>query len=106
MIKEQDLLDAIEECQGERNPNANTCIKLAAYYTLLNNMYPEEPMMYSRSEPPNQVGYDSGSELSEMIRGLQPDEVFGIMDELMETVGVLVPKLYRATLKKLSDLKR
>ena len=35
MITEQDLLEAIAECQGQRNPNANTCIKLAAYYIIL-----------------------------------------------------------------------
>ena len=52
MITEQDLLSAIAECQGERNPNANTCIKLAAYYTILDNIRPpketaEQPHAYS-----------------------------------------------------------
>jgi hypothetical protein len=42
MITEKDLKEAIAECEGERNPNANTCIKLAAFYTILDNMYGEK----------------------------------------------------------------
>ena len=42
MITEKDLRAAIAECQGARNPNATTCIKLAAFYTILNNLYPEQ----------------------------------------------------------------
>ena len=99
MIREQDLLDAIAECQGERNPNANTCIKLAAYYTILENLKPKET--YSYAEPPGQVSYDSGSEFSDAIHGLNPNEVYSIIDELMDAVSVMIPKLYRATIEKL-----
>ena len=95
MIKEHELREAIAECQGERNPNANTCIKLAAYYTILNNIEPS----YSRSEAPH--AYDSGSEFSEVIKGRDANEVYAIMDELMDSVSVLVPKLYDATIRKL-----
>lgn len=103
MIKEQDLLDAIAECQGERNPDAKTCIKLAAYYTILNNIKKptEEISSYSYAEPPMQVRYDSGSEFSETIRGMDIDIILDIMDELMDTIQVLSPKLYNATLEKL-----
>ena len=100
MIREDDLLDAIAECQGEKNPNANTCIKLAAYYTILNNIKQEIPQ-YSYA-PSEQVGYDSGSEFSDVIKGLNYDDVFTVMDELMATIEVLFPKLYKATIDKLS----
>ena len=44
MITERDLQEAIAECNGERNPNANTCIKLAAFLTIQKEMFgkPEE----------------------------------------------------------------
>ena len=32
VIREDDVREAIAEMQGQKNPNANTCIKLAAYY--------------------------------------------------------------------------
>ena len=101
MITEYDLREAIAECQGERNPNAQTCIKLAAYYTILNNMGLEAS--YSRAEPPEQVRYNSGSEFSDIIIGRNTDKVLDVMDELMDTISVLSPKLYRATLDKLKS---
>ena len=105
MIKESELLDAIAECQGERNPDAKTCIKLAAFYTILNQMYPQSPELtgYSRQEPPEQVRYDSGSEFSRVIQDVSIDVLIGIIDELMDALMVLSPRLYRATLDKLSD---
>ena len=111
MIKEQDLLDAIAECQGERNPDSRTCIKLAAFYTILNNMYPtkEEQLppvvTYSQSAGPSeQVSYDSGSEFSDAIKGLSSNEVISIMDELLSAVQLISPKLYNATIAKLKAL--
>jgi hypothetical protein len=41
LITLHDLDEAIAECQGERNPNANTCIKLAAFYTIRKEMFPD-----------------------------------------------------------------
>lgn len=100
MIREQDLMDAIAECQGERNPNANTCIKLAAYYTILDNL--RGPVTHSYAAEPKE--YNSGSEFSEAIRGKNVQDVLSVMDELMETVAALIPKLYRATLEKLNEM--
>ena len=91
MIKEQDLHEAIAECQGEKNPNANTCIKLAAYYTILNHM---SGGCSFASEPTGQVSYDSGSQFSEMIRGMDTVAVLRVIDELMDTLQVLLPRLY------------
>ncbi len=99
MIREDDLLEAIAECQGEKNPNANTCIKLAAYYTILNNL--GTPTHSFASEPAEKVIYNSGSEFSQAIEGIPVNEVMAVMDELMDTVQILMPKLYYATLEKL-----
>ena len=55
MITEKDLMEAIAECQGQRNPNANTCIKLAAYYTILNNLQAtaeKSSVVVSKNETP------------------------------------------------------
>lgn len=102
MIREQDLLDAIAECQGEKNPNANTCMKLAAYYTILDHV--RERPAHSFDAAPSRHDYNSGSEFSDSIRGKDYKSVLSIMDELMDSIGVLAPKLYRATLAKISAL--
>lgn len=104
MIKEQDLRDAIAECQGERNPNANTCIKLASYYTILDNIKKPDPMPSYSYESANIMKYESGSEFAKIIDGLDADKVMEIIDELMDTIEVLAPKLYIATINRLKEL--
>ena len=103
MITEKDLREAIAECQGERNPNANTCIKLAAYYTIMEHLFPGEREEtpsggYSFSQAPEPAGtpidYDSGTEFSEAIHGRDPAELWPILDEIMETLRVVNPRLY------------
>lgn len=113
MITEQDLQSAIAECIGERNPNANTCIKLAAYYTIMDNLYPKEedvlPQRYSFAAMPElprhveEVSYQSDTEFSEVIRGKNTDDVLAVMDELMTTLKVVIPRLYDGVLGKLKE---
>lgn len=110
MITERDLEQAIAECQGERNPNASTCIKLAAFYTIRNEMFgtkPDEPS-YSYAPPPQPadtrtIDYDSGSEFAQVIHGRDAAEIWPIMDELMDTIHALIPKLYDGVLRKLQE---
>lgn len=113
LIYEQDLREAIAECQGKRNPDANTCIKLAAYFTILNNLYPEEKpnhnpdpgaefyQMASGANPDTVIEYDSGTEFSKMVHGRSNTEIMPVMDELMETIKMIHPRLYNSVLNKL-----
>lgn len=111
MITEQDLQAAIAECLGERNPNANTCIKLAAFYTIRDQLFPDktepqpERFGYSFASPPepveNKIDYESDSEFGQLIRGRDPAEIWPVMDELMQTVQVLNPRLYSSVLRKI-----
>ena len=102
MITERDLQAAIAECQGERNPNANTCIKLAAYYTIKNEMY-RAPSSYSYAAQPvaGAVSYESGTEFSRAIQGKDTSDVLAVIDELMQTIEVLNPRLYAGVMRKL-----
>ena len=107
MIKREDLLDAIAECQGQRNPNASTCMKLAAYYTILDQMDRKDEQ---KSDFPSFTGYsyesryDSGTEFSDAILDLDIDSVLPILDEMMTTLKALHPKLHDAVIRKLGDL--
>ena len=106
MRKEEDLIEAIAECQGEKNPNANTCMKLAAYYTILNNIRGDilnVPSYSFSSEPTERVMYDSGTEFSEAVKGMNVNDFMEIMDDLMEALQVLMPKIYYSTLDKISE---
>lgn len=106
MIREQELLDAIAECQGQRDPNASTCIKLASFYTILDHINQEEKRyempQYSYAGPPaDVVGYRSDTEFSDRIQGMDVNDVLAVMDELMTTLSVINPRLYDGVMRKL-----
>ena len=95
LITREDLLDAIEKCQGQKNPNANTCIKLAAYYTILDHT---EEDSYSYASKP------SNSEFMRIIKSKNLDDVLFAMDEMMEELQAVAPKLYYETMERLTNL--
>lgn len=110
MITEHDLDSAIAECQGERNPNANTCIKLAAYYTIKGHLFPKindgvsgafNGHSYASESVENTIDYQSDSEFSKAIYGRSAAEILPIIDELMNTLRVMQPRLYDAVMRKL-----
>lgn len=109
MITEQDLIEAIAECQGQRDPNAQTCIKLAAFYTIRNELFPKrkelpELSAYSFTAAPTSdsvVSYDSGTEFSRVIHGRKPADVWERLDRCMTELRYLNPKMYNAILDEI-----
>lgn len=107
MITKQELQEAIAECQGVRNPNANTCLKLASYYTILDHTEKEEQELeipaYSFASASR---YESDTDFGNAIKDKDLDCVMEIFDELMTTLQVLNPRLYNGVLRRLSDCDR
>lgn len=110
MITKHDLAAAIAECQGRRNPDAATCIKMAAFYTIRDHLFPQAPEKmgsetqerYSYAPAPEAtVQIQSKSEFAEIINGKDQRDVWPIIDELMDTLQVIQPRLYNAVLQKL-----
>ena len=123
MITEQDLTEAIAECVGKRNPDANTCIKLAAYYTIMRELYGNKDQSadvgnmvpnYSYASPPavdysdeKTIRYSGDSEFSDIVNGMNINDVLTVIEELMETLRVAnssTGRLYNATLRKLKEI--
>ncbi len=112
MITKDDLQAAIAECEGVRNPTSSTCMKLAAFYTIKDKMYPEknddDPVMsYSMASGPTMpetVAYHSDSEFGQLVSGKDMNLVFPLIDELMSTVQVISPRLYAGMIRKLSEI--
>lgn len=111
MITREDLEAAIAECNGRRNPDAGTCIKLAAFYTIRDNLFPETPEMMGYGTQEGQsfapapeasrtLDVDGKSEFTEAVRGRKLEEVWPIIDELMLTLQVIQPRLYNAVMER------
>ena len=111
MITEKDLQEAILECHGQRKPDSSTCLKLASYYTILDHMkvktedpVPEQYMTaYSFDAAPE---YSSETEFGQAVKKNGAESVLKITDELMETLRVIHPRLYRAFIRKISTLEK
>ena len=109
MITEQDLDEAIAKCQGEENPTNNTCIKLAAFLTIKDHLYGIEVPQYSHSDGTEEhtettvVIYNSDSEFFKATNGMELDTFYSIVDELMETLQVINPRLYAGVLRKIEE---
>ncbi len=113
MITEQALQEAIAECNGERNPNSSTCLKLAAFYTIKDHLYPEQqetpqksvertiPVYSYSSGVENEIGTFGDTEFALAIAGRSAEEIWPIIIELMDVLHTINPRLYAGVMRKI-----
>ena len=108
MITIDDLKAAIAECEGERNPNANTCMKLSAYYILLREKQGKpDTSGYSSAPAPSvseTVDYYSDTEFGQLVQDKPIKDVMSVMDELISVLSAIQPRLYNGVMRKLHDI--
>ena len=110
MITERDLQEAIAECEGTRNPNANTCIKLAAFYTIKRELFgggePAPMSTYSFALPRQDSGddFESDTEFGQAISGKSRHDVWMVIDDLMSTLQIINPRFYDSVMRKLRQI--
>lgn len=111
MITEEQLNEAIAEMQGQRNPNAGTCLKLASYYTIKNELFPKEQphqiaSSYSYAAPPEQstIAFDSDTDFGKSVNGKDITDVLRKLDEVMTALFVINQPLYKRILRELADI--
>ena len=109
MITVDELKAAIAEMQGERNPNAQTCIKLAAYYTILNELQ-DKPVSSGYSSAPapepvkETVDYYSETEFGQMVQDKPVKAVMAVIDELLGYISAIQPRMYDGVMRKLRQI--
>lgn len=101
MLTKSELLNAIEELE-DASPTFQNCQKMATFYTLLNAIYRSggevTPQVESVRE---EVIADHGdSDFLRMINGMESHEAWLIMDELMDTIHILQPRLYDSVMRR------
>ena len=98
MISRAELENAIREYENAPN-NYSNCEKLATFYALYDHMYGAEPVVGEET-----VQYEGKSEFADTIKGTDPQTSWAVMDELMDALSVLQPKLYQGTLDKIRTI--
>lgn len=94
MITRNDLINAIEKCQGQKNPTASTCIKLASYYIILDHLLESDRLFNNKPK----------SEFLSAVKGKAENGVLKVMDDLMAEVKEIDSELYYSTINKIHDL--
>ena len=103
MFSKNELLDAIDELEMSPATYQNA-EKLATFYVLYEHLYlKKEPV--SRVESVNEViiGDYGDSEFLQTVMGMKSENVWMIVDELMDAVKTLQPRLSQATIAKLKE---
>ena len=119
MITEQALQEAIAECQGTRDPNRETCMMLAAFYTIQDHLYPTDhfpdsgkmvdpaysfaapPETMQITEGPETVGEYGESDFLRAVAGKDPAAMWKIMDDLMDTLKMVNERSYNSVMRKI-----
>ena len=98
MISKTELENAIRNYEDAPN-NYSNCEKLATFYILYDRMYGAMPESEGEA-----VAYDGKSEFADTVKGKEPQSAWAVIDELMDALSVLQPKLYNGTLDKLREI--
>lgn len=108
MLSENDLTSKIAEYQSKSSVTESECVKLAAFMTIRDCLFPQDNadhQMYSASSAPDKslVEYGSDSEFFNVANGMEIDRVWKIVDELVDAVRVINPRLYSGVIRKLEE---
>lgn len=107
MIGKSELIEAREELLNSKSTIQN-CEKLAAVCTVLDHCYPNE-----QEKDLPQLRYDAGysgddikadTQFMREIKGKSPSEYLPAVDELVTAVMVYNPRLYKAFIRKLTEI--
>lgn len=101
MLTKRELEKAIEECEGAPKSFDNIH-KLATLYNVYDRMYSEKEV-YPKVEMIDEtvIGNYGDSEFLKVINGMYADDVWMLMDELMETLMIVNPRLYDGVMRRL-----
>ena len=102
MISRDELTRAIKECEDAPDSYHN-CQKLATFYNLYDHLYEEADK--SLVAVSNEVIGDFGdSRFLRSVHGKNSEDVWAVLDDLMDTLSVVDDRLYESVMRKLNTL--
>ena len=111
MVTREELEDAIRDCESAP-PSYDVCRKLAVFYSVWDHLYGDEKQIDMECVKASQknvtkteelIGFHGNSEFLRMISGMEASDVWAIMDELMETLSIVNPRLYDGVLRRINS---
>lgn len=102
MITQKEIDEAINEV-AEEMQNYNDCQKLATFLTLKDLLYPKY-RQYIETVTETVVDYEGASEFSSVVNGKVAVDVWQVVEELMEAMKWLYPRIYNQVIEKIKNI--
>lgn len=105
MITEKELMAAIAECEADPVTPAKVS-KLADFYIIYDHLFGapiEEGYSYAGSVE-NVIQSNGDTEFLQAVDGKDADKVLAIVDELLNAVRVLQPRMYDGVIRRLHEI--
>jgi hypothetical protein len=105
MLTEKALLQEIEECQT--HPITDKKFeRLADCFIVYDHLFGQVDRGYSRQAEAEQttIKTNCGTEFLSAVDGKDADKVWAIIDEMVEVMRALHPRVYDGVLQKLDDI--
>lgn len=106
------MKQAINECLAERNPDAKTCKRLAAFYIILdhlqgvageNGAYTSDGNSNKSNFPEIRVDVTSNTEFADAVNGRLASDIWPVIDELMTVLQATNPRLYAGVMRQIAE---
>lgn len=106
MITLEELDEAIRDCESSDRHTYDDCIRLAALYTIKNQLYPDTmpELRQSFRAPADEIENYGESEFLQLVSGKKAGSVWSVIDELMNTLEITNPRLYDGVMRKIDRL--
>lgn len=102
MITRNEIDEAIAEVE-ETMRNYNDCQKLATFLTLKDLLYTKRKQ-YIETVTETVVEYEGATEFSDVVNGKVAADVWAVIDELMEAVKYLQPRIYQQVINRIKNI--
>ena len=78
--------------------------KLAVLFAVNDHLFADPPQISRETTEENKIKYDSGSEFSRAIDGKPTKKLWPIIDDAMDAIKTLHPKMYDLILDKINSM--
>lgn len=100
MLSERELLNAIDKLEQSCS-TFQSCEKLATFYTLYDHLYGNTPQVTTSRE--TVIGNYGNTEFLKLVDGKNAEQVWSVIDELMQTIMILDSKLYKSVIRRIEE---
>lgn len=112
MLNEQEINEEIAALENKRNHSATDCANLANLYSIRDHAFRRTELdqhisAYSQASAPiatSVLDNYGDSDFLLVVSGKVPADAWGIMDDLMDTLRVVNPRVYESVMRKMRSL--